>query len=241
MGIESTDRPRVHRPRRRHQARPGDLPRGHRPADRPGLRRQREPRQRPRAGPRRPRNSGSRSTSCPSNTSTTRKCSSRRSRSRPTSRRGRRSTSTSWSGPPSRPRGRSRSSRRTPTTGSVPAPGNEKPVPVDLRRGVNVFTLKQLITEPSFYTFTAEFVPEKGSGDRRAINNVRHRVHLRPRHRAGPLDRRHPGRARRTGPRPPREEAGGQGPDRPRRRRRRGAREATSFPDDLGQLQPFDT
>jgi len=55
---------------------------------------------------------------------------------------------------------------------SVPAPGNEKPVPVDLRRGVNVFTLKQLINEPSFYTFTAEFVPEKGSGDRRAINNV---------------------------------------------------------------------
>ena len=45
---------------------------------------------------------------------------------------------------------------------SVPAPGNEKPVPVELRRGVNVFTLKQLITEPSFYTFTAEFVPEKG-------------------------------------------------------------------------------
>ena len=55
---------------------------------------------------------------------------------------------------------------------SVPAPGNEKPVPTELRRGVNVFTLKQLITEPSFYTFTAEFVPEKGSGDRRAINNV---------------------------------------------------------------------
>jgi len=55
---------------------------------------------------------------------------------------------------------------------SVPAPGNEKPVPVELRRGVNVFTLKQLITEPSFYTFTAEFIPEKGSGDRRAINNV---------------------------------------------------------------------
>ena len=55
---------------------------------------------------------------------------------------------------------------------SVPAPGNEKPVPIDLRRGVNVFTLKQLITEPSFYTFTAEFVPERGGGDRRAINNV---------------------------------------------------------------------
>ena len=54
---------------------------------------------------------------------------------------------------------------------SVPAPGNEKPEPIDLKRGVNVFTLKQLITEPSFYTFTAEFIPEKGSGDRRAINN----------------------------------------------------------------------
>ncbi len=55
---------------------------------------------------------------------------------------------------------------------SIPAPGNEQPVPVDLKRGVNVFTLKQPITEPSFYTFTAEFVPEKGSGDSRSINNV---------------------------------------------------------------------
>ncbi len=57
---------------------------------------------------------------------------------------------------------------------SVPAQGNEKPVPVELRRGVNVFTLKQLITEPNFYTFTANYVPEKGSGDRRAINNTAH-------------------------------------------------------------------
>jgi uncharacterized membrane protein len=54
----------------------------------------------------------------------------------------------------------------------APAPGNEKPQPVELQRGVNVFNLKQLITEPNFYTFTAEFVPEEGSGDRRAINNV---------------------------------------------------------------------
>ncbi|WZO97527.1 glutamine amidotransferase [Isosphaeraceae bacterium EP7] len=45
-------------------------------------------------------------------------------------------------------------------------------MPVELKRGVNVFTLKQLITEPNFYTFTAEFNPGKGSGDRRAINNV---------------------------------------------------------------------
>ncbi len=54
----------------------------------------------------------------------------------------------------------------------APAPGNEQPQPVELKRGVNVLTLKQLITKPNFYTFTAEFIPEKGSGDRRAINNV---------------------------------------------------------------------
>jgi uncharacterized membrane protein/Mg-chelatase subunit ChlD len=55
---------------------------------------------------------------------------------------------------------------------SAPAAGNEKPIPIELRRGVNVFTLKQLISEPNFYTFTAEFVPDSDSGDRRAINNV---------------------------------------------------------------------
>ncbi len=54
----------------------------------------------------------------------------------------------------------------------APAPGNEDPVPIRLERGVNVFTLKQRITETNFYTFTAEFVPEKGSGDQRTINNV---------------------------------------------------------------------
>ena len=45
-------------------------------------------------------------------------------------------------------------------------------MPVELQRGINVFTLKQLITEPNFYTFTAEFIPDKDSGDQRAINNV---------------------------------------------------------------------
>ncbi|MFO0890829.1 MAG: VWA domain-containing protein [Isosphaeraceae bacterium] len=54
----------------------------------------------------------------------------------------------------------------------APAAGNEQPTPVELQRGINVFTLKQLITEPNFYTFTAEFIPDKDSGDRRAINNV---------------------------------------------------------------------
>ena len=54
----------------------------------------------------------------------------------------------------------------------APAPGNEKPQPVELQRGINVFNLKQLITESNFYTFIAEFVPDRDSGDRRAINNV---------------------------------------------------------------------
>jgi uncharacterized membrane protein/Mg-chelatase subunit ChlD len=54
----------------------------------------------------------------------------------------------------------------------APAVGNEQPQPIELQRGVNVFTLRQLITEPNFYTFSAEFIPEKGSGDRRAINNI---------------------------------------------------------------------
>jgi uncharacterized membrane protein/Mg-chelatase subunit ChlD len=54
----------------------------------------------------------------------------------------------------------------------APAPGNEQPIPVELRRGINVFTLKQTINEPNFYTFTAEFVPDQNSGDRRAVNNV---------------------------------------------------------------------
>ncbi len=53
-----------------------------------------------------------------------------------------------------------------------PAAGNEKPVAVELERGINVRTLKQQITEPNFYTFTAEFIPDRSSGDRRAINNV---------------------------------------------------------------------
>ena len=52
------------------------------------------------------------------------------------------------------------------------AAGNEKPEPVELQRGINVFTRKQIITDTNFYTFTAEFIPDKGSGDKRSINNV---------------------------------------------------------------------
>ena len=54
---------------------------------------------------------------------------------------------------------------------TAPAPGNDQPQPVELDRGINVRRLTQLITESNFYTFSAEFTPEKGSGDRRAINN----------------------------------------------------------------------
>src|SRR4029078_1473753 len=38
------------------------------------------------------------------------------------------------------------------TSYSAPARGNEKPIPVELPRGIRVFTLKQLINEPNFYT-----------------------------------------------------------------------------------------
>jgi uncharacterized membrane protein/Mg-chelatase subunit ChlD len=54
----------------------------------------------------------------------------------------------------------------------APAAGNEQPEPIELQRGINVRTLNQVISEPNFYTFSAEFIPEQGSGDRRAINNV---------------------------------------------------------------------
>ena len=53
----------------------------------------------------------------------------------------------------------------------APAEGNEKPEPIELQRGINVFQRKQLITAPNFYTFAAEYHPEQGSGDARAINN----------------------------------------------------------------------
>lgn len=49
--------------------------------------------------------------------------------------------------------------------------GDAEPQRVQLQRGVNVLTLKKTIEEPRFYTFAAEFLPDEGSGDRRAINN----------------------------------------------------------------------
>lgn len=55
--------------------------------------------------------------------------------------------------------------------GKYSAPLSAEPTPVELERGVNVRTVKQTIDEPNFYTFTAEFIPERGSGDRRRVNN----------------------------------------------------------------------
>jgi len=62
---------------------------------------------------------------------------------------------------------------------TAPATGSDKPMPVDLRRGINVFTVKQTITEPNFYTYNAQFIPERRSGPGedgtttgdRAVNN----------------------------------------------------------------------
>src|SRR5262249_29782207 len=54
----------------------------------------------------------------------------------------------------------------------APAAGHEQPEHITLDRGINVKTLRQLITEPNFYTFSAEFIPDAGSGDKRAINNI---------------------------------------------------------------------
>ncbi|HWE35386.1 MAG TPA: VWA domain-containing protein [Isosphaeraceae bacterium] len=49
--------------------------------------------------------------------------------------------------------------------------GGEKPERVELKRGVNVHEMKVTINQPNFYTFAAEFIPDKGSGDFRSINN----------------------------------------------------------------------
>ena len=130
------------------------------------------------------------------------------------------------SAPASRRAGRSRSSRRPITTGPRPLATSSR-VPVELQRGINVFTLKQLITEPNFYTFSAEFIPEKGSGDRRAINNRAEGFTARTRQGPGPADRGDRRRARRAGQGPAGEGDRGQGVDRPPDRRLAGASAAT--------------
>lgn len=48
---------------------------------------------------------------------------------------------------------------------------DDKPDQIALERGVNVFSLKKTVTEPKFCTFEAEFIPDEGSGDVRALNN----------------------------------------------------------------------
>ncbi|MEO6810174.1 MAG: VWA domain-containing protein, partial [Isosphaeraceae bacterium] len=68
-----------------------------------------------------------------------------------------------------------------PTTGSLQvfqktknyraSSTGDKPERITLERGVNVFSLKKTVSEPEFYTFEAEFIPDEGSGDVRAVNN----------------------------------------------------------------------
>ena len=55
--------------------------------------------------------------------------------------------------------------------GKTPLSGDAEPQRVKLERGVNVLSLKKTITEPNFYTFSAEFIPDRDSGDKRAVNN----------------------------------------------------------------------
>ncbi len=57
-------------------------------------------------------------------------------------------------------------------TNNYRAPILQEPMPVELDRGINVRTLKQTISEPNFYTFTAEFIPDRDSADRRLVNNT---------------------------------------------------------------------
>ena len=106
----------------------------------------------------------------------------------------------------------------------APAVGNEQPVPIELQRGINVFTLKQLITEPNFYTFSARVHPREGQ--RRPPGDQQHRrgVHARTRQGPGPLDRGNAGRARRAGQGTTREGDRGQGAGRSQDRRLRGRR-----------------
>ena len=80
----------------------------------------------------------------------------------------------------------------------APAAGHEQPEHIELERGINVLTLRQLIKDPNFYTFSAEFIPDKGSGDKPGDQQHRRRVHPRPRQGPGALDRGHARRARRA-------------------------------------------
>jgi uncharacterized membrane protein len=55
--------------------------------------------------------------------------------------------------------------------GRETASGEVEPQRVELPRGVTVLSLKKTITQPNFYTFQAEFIPDADSGDKRAVNN----------------------------------------------------------------------
>ncbi len=82
---------------------------------------------------------------------------------------------------------------------SVPLTGDAEPQRVELKRGLNVFSLKKTITQPNFYTFFARVHPRPEQ--RRQAGDEQHGrgVHRRPRRGPRPPDRRLGGRAQGTG------------------------------------------
>ena len=121
----------------------------------------------------------------------------------------------------------------------APAVGTEQPQPVELKRGINVKTLKHQITAANFYTFSAEFIP--GQGQRRSAGDQQQgrRIYPCAWHGPGAFDRRNAGRARRVGEGLAREKNRGESLGRPQDRRLGGIG-GDPLPTDLAQLQPFD-
>ncbi len=168
-------RSRVHQPGRGDEAGPGHLRRGRRQADRGRQRRQPEPGQRRWSRPRDWRPPASASTCCRSATATWPRWRSSGWSSRPTSAATSPSTS-AWSSTTSPCRGR----RNTPawstanwsSTNPRPRePGCWASKPVTLPPGKKVFTVRQQIDAPNFYTYEARFIPDRPEDDTMPQNN----------------------------------------------------------------------
>ena len=73
---------------------------------------------------------------------------------------------------------------RFPTTAGTHPRATRTPSAITLERGERLHPLRQLITETNFYTFLAEFVPEKGFTRRPAVDQqkCRRRLHVCPRY-----------------------------------------------------------
>ena len=60
---------------------------------------------------------------------------------------------------------------------------------VDLPPGKSVFTVRQQIDKPDFYTYEAQFIPDDPAADAMSQNNPRDHLHARTRQRPGAADR----------------------------------------------------